>query len=93
VPKTYGVDLHLHTNVEGGEWELENLVECAAQKGIGVIGVTDHNTMENVEAVKAIAQPHGIRVSAPIWYTRRCSAGATASRPSRLSRPCVPPPT
>jgi hypothetical protein len=60
--ESQGVDLHLHTNVEGGEWELEELVECAAQNGIGVIGVTDHNTMENVEAVKAIAQPHGIRV-------------------------------
>lgn len=56
------MDLHLHTNVEGGEWELEKLVECAAQKGLRGIAVTDHNTMENVEAVKALAQPHGIRV-------------------------------
>lgn len=62
MPERYSVDLHLHTNVEGGEWELEELVECAAQKGIGVIAVTDHNTMENVEAVKALARPHGIRV-------------------------------
>lgn len=57
-----GVDLHLHTNVEGGEWELEELVECAAHKGLGGIAVTDHNTMENVEAVKALARPRGIRV-------------------------------
>lgn len=57
-----GIDLHLHTNVEGGEWELEKLVECVAQKGIGVIAVTDHNTMENVEAVASLARPYGIRL-------------------------------
>jgi len=60
--ESHSVDLHLHTNVEGGKWELEELVECAAQKGLGVIAVTDHNTMENVETVQALARPHGIRV-------------------------------
>jgi len=60
--ESQGVDLHLHTNVEGGEWELQELVECAAQKGLGGIAVTDHNTMENVEAVASLARPHGICV-------------------------------
>jgi len=60
--ESQGVDLHLHTNVEGGEWELEQLVESAAQKGLGVIAVTDHNTMENVGPVASLARPHGIRV-------------------------------
>lgn len=56
------MDLHLHTNVEGGEWEPGKLVECVAQESIGVIAVTDHNTMENVEAVASLAHPHGILV-------------------------------
>ena len=56
------MDLHLHTNVEGGEWELEPLVECTAQKAIGVIAITDHNTMEKVEAVASLAHPHSICV-------------------------------
>ncbi len=62
IRESQAVDLHLHTNVEGGEWELEQLIECVAQRGIGVIAVTDHNTMENVEAVASLARPHAIRV-------------------------------
>jgi len=60
--ESQSVDLHLHTNVEGGEWELEKLVECAAQEGIGVIAITDHNTMEKVGAVTSLARPHAIDV-------------------------------
>ncbi len=60
--ESQSADLHLHTNVEGGEWELERLVESVVQKGIGVIAITDHNTMENVEAVASLARPYAIRV-------------------------------
>lgn len=62
MPERPGVDFHLHTNVEGGEWELEKLIECAAQKGIRVIAVTDHNTMENVETVASLARAQDIRL-------------------------------
>jgi predicted metal-dependent phosphoesterase TrpH len=49
-------DLHLHTNASPDSMITpQALVKCCQEKGINCIAVTDHNTMDNVEAVGQIA--------------------------------------
>ncbi len=57
-----GVDLHIHTNVEGGAWNLRELADCLAQSGIRVAAATDHNTVTNVQEIRALANARGVRV-------------------------------
>ena len=40
----------------------QNILDAAADRKIDVIGITDHNTAENVEAVRSAAELTGIRV-------------------------------
>lgn len=39
-----------------------NIVETAKERGIDVLGITDHNSAENVEAVQAAAEGTGLTV-------------------------------
>lgn len=49
-------DLHLHTNSSPDSMITpEALVKCCLKKGINCIAVTDHSTMDGVEAVQRIA--------------------------------------
>jgi len=58
-------DLHLHT-VASACAEVEMLppliVRRARELGLGLMGVTDHHSVENVEAVQQAAGPYGIAV-------------------------------
>ncbi len=42
------VDLHLHTTASDGTWLPTELVRAAAGKGVTVIAVTDHDTMDGI---------------------------------------------
>lgn len=57
-----GVDLHIHTNVAGGRWDLTELAHHVAQAGIRVIAITDHDTVVNVREMARIAEPLGVKV-------------------------------
>ena len=49
-------DLHLHTNASPDSMITpEALVKCCLKKAINCIAVTDHNTIDGVEAVRRIA--------------------------------------
>ena len=56
------VDLHLHTTASDGILPPEQLVQAAHAAGLSAIAVTDHDTLEGVEAAKIAAAPLGIRV-------------------------------
>ncbi len=56
------VDLHLHTTASDGILPPEQLVQAAHSAGLSAIAVTDHDTLEGVEAARAAAAPLGIRV-------------------------------
>ncbi len=57
-----GVDLHLHTTASDGRWTPEGLVLRAARSGIGVIAVTDHDSIEAVEAASSAGANLGVIV-------------------------------
>ncbi len=43
------VDLHLHTNASDGTFSPQELVDKALEMGLGVISITDHDTVNGVE--------------------------------------------
>ena len=42
-------DLHTHTDVSDGRLSPEELVRAAAQAGIDVIAITDHDCVDGVD--------------------------------------------
>ena len=53
------IDLHLHTTASDGRLTAAELVERAAQAGLTVMAVTDHDTTQSVDEVIACRSlPH-----------------------------------
>lgn len=45
------IDLHTHTNYSDGELSPSQLIRLAIEKRIGILGITDHNTIEGIKQV------------------------------------------
>jgi 3',5'-nucleoside bisphosphate phosphatase len=56
------IDLHLHTTASDGRLTPAELVDRAAQAGLTVLSVTDHDTVQAVDEVMAPANERGLRV-------------------------------
>jgi 3',5'-nucleoside bisphosphate phosphatase len=63
------IDLHLHTTASDGRCTPGELVERAAQAGVTVMAVTDHDTTAAVADVRAAAREHGIQAISGIEIT------------------------
>ena len=50
------VDLHLHTTASDGTWHPERLVEELVKSDIRIFSVTDHDTVESIKRVAALAE-------------------------------------
>jgi predicted metal-dependent phosphoesterase TrpH len=55
-------DLHNHTRSSDGDLTAQALVRAAKEKGLGAIGVTDHDTLAGLDAALAQGQSHGVAV-------------------------------
>lgn len=62
IPVTAQVDLHMHTTASDGIWTPPELVETALEKGLRLIAVTDHNTVEHIRPVRAAAEEQDLIV-------------------------------
>jgi len=56
------IDLHTHSTASDGSLSPSELVTHAAQQGVGVLGITDHDTTAGVSAAVLAAEPIGIAV-------------------------------
>jgi 3',5'-nucleoside bisphosphate phosphatase len=56
------VDLHCHTRASDGSDTPEALVAAAARAGVGVIAVTDHDTLASVAAASRLGRRLGVEV-------------------------------
>ena len=54
------IDLHMHTTRSDGQYSPSELVSKAASKGISVMAITDHDTIEGLEEGKNAAEKAGI---------------------------------
>ena len=55
-------DLHSHTLNSDGTLTPSELVQRAADKGVDVLALTDHDVTDGISEAKAAAQQHGIRL-------------------------------
>ncbi|MGE0089876.1 MAG: PHP domain-containing protein [Bacteroidales bacterium] len=63
--KLYKADLHIHTVLSPcGDLEMSpaNIVNRAKEKGLEIIGITDHNNTKNCKVIEEIAAKEGILV-------------------------------
>jgi len=56
------IDLHLHTTASDGRLSPSALVALAAGAGVGVMSVTDHDTVAGLADARAAAAIHGLRL-------------------------------
>jgi predicted metal-dependent phosphoesterase TrpH len=56
------IDLHLHTTASDGRLAPAALVALAADSGLRIIAVTDHDTVAGLEEARAAARARGIRL-------------------------------
>ena len=60
--ETVYADLHAHTHCSDGIRAPDALVRRAAERDVRVLSVTDHDTTAGLEAARAAAQTHDIRL-------------------------------
>jgi predicted metal-dependent phosphoesterase TrpH len=54
------VDLHIHTIASDGSWTPRQAVDAAKKAGLGVMAVTDHDSVDSVAAAREAAREAGI---------------------------------
>lgn len=57
-----GIDLHTHTDRSDGTFTPTELVRLAAERGLDVVAVTDHDTTEGLEEAAAAADGLGVEL-------------------------------
>lgn len=61
-------DLHLHSTASDGKCTPQQLIDAAKEKGIAVIALTDHHTVNNLDETKRLGQEQGISVISGIEF-------------------------
>lgn len=56
------LDLHIHTTASDGAWSPEEVVGAAADRGLDVIAVTDHDSVAGVDRARAAARGRNLEV-------------------------------
>lgn len=59
-------DLHTHTSRSDGTLDPERLVHRAAERGVRVLAVTDHDTVEGLPAAQNAAEEHDVQLLAGV---------------------------
>ena len=55
-------DLHIHTNFSDGITKPSDVLKLAKSRGLAVIAITDHNTIEGAQEVKKYEKESGVEV-------------------------------
>ena len=56
------IDLHAHTTASDGALSPTALVELARREGVGVLGVTDHDTVAGLDEALEVGARLGVEV-------------------------------
>jgi 3',5'-nucleoside bisphosphate phosphatase len=66
MPAVNSVDLHCHSNASDGLLTPAALVRCASERGLQILGLTDHDTTSGIEEAQAEATNLGLEVIAGV---------------------------
>lgn len=69
------IDLHVHTTASDGTLSPRAVVRLAAQRGLSVLAITDHDTVEGVEEALAEGVAQGVEVIAGVEMSARWKRG------------------
>lgn len=69
------IDLHMHSTSSDGRLSPTAVVELAAERGLDLIALTDHDTLRGVEEAQAAGRVHGVSVLPGIELSGRYPAG------------------
>ena len=65
-------DLHMHTVLSPcGDLDMSpaNIIRIARQKGLDMIGITDHNSTRQASIIRDLGKEHGIQVLTGVEIT------------------------
>lgn len=71
LPAAATIDLHMHTTASDGRWTPETLVARIAELGLAAFAVADHDALDSVAPVRALAAARGIAVISGVEVTTR----------------------
>jgi 3',5'-nucleoside bisphosphate phosphatase len=71
LPADATIDLHMHTTASDGRWTPETLVERIASLGLAAMAVADHDALDSVAPVAALAAARGIALVSGVEVTTR----------------------
>ena len=56
------IDLHIHSkNGSDGRWDISDIFAEASRRGIGLVSITDHDSMAAQEQASSLARFHSMR--------------------------------
>ena len=61
-------DLHVHTQASDGASSNEEILQAAKEKEIAVLGITDHHTAGNIDAMKELGVQYGIKIISGVEF-------------------------
>ncbi len=68
---TYPVDLQVHSTASDGTDSPHELVRLAAERGIAVMALTDHDSVLGIDTALAAAERQGVRVIPALEFSTR----------------------
>jgi predicted metal-dependent phosphoesterase TrpH len=67
----YKIDLHTHTTASDGLLSPSQLVQRAVKRGITVLGIADHDTIDGLAEAQAAGQARGLEIVPGVEFTTR----------------------
>ena len=67
----YPVDLHAHTTASDGTYTPTQLVERAVKRGLSVLGIADHDTIDGLAEALEAGQQLGIEIVTAVEFSLR----------------------
>lgn len=67
----YTIDLHAHTTASDGILSPAQLVQRAVKRGVTVLGIADHDTLDGLAEAYAVGQAAGIEIVRGVEFTTR----------------------
>jgi len=56
------IDLHMHTTYSDGRWPAQQLIDFLASEGFDLVAVTDHDRIDKVSEIQALAEKRRLTV-------------------------------
>lgn len=66
LPPDAPVDLHMHTNYSDGRWPAQQLIDYLVAEGFALVSVTDHDRVDTVAGIQALAAEKHLPVLAGV---------------------------